>query len=89
MGIGLNCLNIEAESIQINKYVAGKYQESSKIENNDIEELESTVEEDNKEEYSEVSHDTPAEPEERENTPTQSKENQNSVGIPIKAELTA
>ena len=93
MGIGLNCLNIEAESIQINKYVAGKYQESSKIENHHIEELESTVEEDNKEEYSEISHDTPhetlVEPKKRENTSTQSKENQNSVGIPIKAELTA
>jgi 3D (Asp-Asp-Asp) domain-containing protein len=93
MGIGMCCLNIESKSIEINKHVAGKYQGSSKIENNDIEELKDVVEEDTTEEYiessSDKSNDVPVETEVHENTSTQSQENQHSAGMPIKAELTA
>jgi len=93
MGIGLNCLNIESKNIQINRYVTGKYQESSKIENRDIEELKDNVQEDTVEDYietsSDTSHETLVEREVRETTSTQSQENKNSVGIPIEAELTA
>lgn len=53
IGIGTNYINIESENIQTNKFVAGKYEKSSKIGNSYI------------------------------------KENQNPVGTPIKAELTA
>ena len=89
MGIGMNCLNIEAKNIPINKYVAGKYQESSKIENYDIKELKDIVEEDTMGEYIETSSDTLIEPEELETTSTRSQENKYSEGITIKAELTA
>lgn len=88
MGIGSNYFNGESRNIQINKFVAGKYQESSKVENTDINEYKDSVEE-----YTETSsntvHETPIESESVETTSTKSKENQNPVGTPIKAELTA
>lgn len=88
IGIGANYFNIESKNIQINKFVAGKYEESSKIENADIKELKDPVEE-----YTETSSNTvpeiPIEPEEGKTTSTKSQENQNPVGTPIKAELTA
>ena len=93
IGIGMNSLNIESENIQINKYVAGKYQGSSKIESHEIEGHKDIVEEDTMEEYietsSDSSHELEAEQEKPETISAQSQENQNSVGIPIKAELTA
>ena len=93
MGIGMNCLNIESKNIQIDRYVTGKYQGSSKIENRDIEELKDNVQEDTVEDYietsSDTSHETLVELEVRETTSKQSQENQNSVGVPIEAELTA
>ncbi|BCZ45948.1 hypothetical protein psyc5s11_20150 [Clostridium gelidum] len=93
IGIGMSCLNIESENVQINKYVAGKYQGSSKIENYEIEGRKYIVEKDTMEEYIETSSDTSqelvAEKEEPETISTKSQENQHSVGIPIKAELTA
>lgn len=93
IGIGMNCLNIESESIQINKYVDGKYQGSSKIENDEIEGLKDIIKEETTEEYIETSPDTsdktPMESGDRQNISTHPQENQNSIGIPIKAELTA
>ena len=93
IGIGMYSLNIESENIQINKYVAGKYQGSSKIESHEIEGHKDIVEEDTMEEYietsSDSSHELEAEQEKPETISAQSQENQNSVGIPIKAELTA
>lgn len=93
IGIGMSGLNIESENIQINKYVAGKYQGSSRIESHEIEGRKDIVEEDIMEEYietsSDASHELVVEPEETENISKKSQENQHSVGIPIKAELTA
>ena len=93
IGIGMNSLNIESENIQINKYVAGKYHGSTKIESYEIEGHKDIVEEDTMEEYietsSDSSHELEAEQEKPETISAQSQENQNSVGIPIKAELTA
>ena len=95
IGIGMYSLNIESENIQINKYVAGKYQVSSKIESHEIEEQKEDIvkEDDTMEEYietsSDLSHELVVESEEPETISAQSQENQNSVGIPIKAELTA
>ena len=88
IGIGANYLNIESKNIQINKFVAGKYEGSSKIGNAYIKEPKDPVEE-----YTETSSKTvdeiPIEPKEDETTSTKSQENQKPVGTPIKAELTA
>lgn len=91
MGIGTDYFNMESKNITLNKFVAGKYQGSSKIENADIKEHNDSVEE-----YTETSsntntvHETPIEPKESETTSTKSQENSTKpVGKPIKAELTA
>ena len=92
IGIGMSCLNIESENIQINKYVAGKYQESSKIEDYEAEGRKDIIEEDTMEEYIEnpydASQELSVEKEDPETISNKSKENQ-KVGTPVKAELTA
>jgi len=92
IGIGMNSLNIESENIQINKYVAGKYQESSKIEDYEAEGRKDIIEEDTMEEYIEnpydASQELSVEKEDPETISNKSKENQ-KVGTPVKAELTA
>ena len=88
MVLGTDYFNIESKNIQINKFVAGQYHESSKIENADIKEHKDSVEE-YTETSSKIVHETPIEPEEGETTSTKAQENQKPVGTPIKAELTA
>jgi len=88
MVLGTDYFNIESKNIQINKFVAGQYHESSKIENADIKEHKDSVEE-YTETSSKIVHETPIETEEGETTSTKDKENQKPVGTPIKAELTA
>jgi len=89
MGIGTDYFNTESKNIQINKFVAGKYQESSKIENSDIKEHEEPVKEYTETSFTNTVHETPIEPKEDKTTLIKSKGNQNPVGKPIKAELTA
>lgn len=81
IGIGVNNFNTEQKNIKINKVVTGKYQVNSKMENNDIKENTQTL--------SNTSNEASSELKQSEIKSTKFKENQNSVGKPIKAELTA
>lgn len=88
MVIVANNFNIEPKNIHINRFVEGKYQGSSEMENANIKE-----DKDFMEEYTETLSNTVdealIEPQKVETTSTKSQENQNLRGKSIEAELTA
>lgn len=101
ISLGTENVNIGYESVPVNKFVEGKYQEDYKIESTDIKEYKNTVKEDTAKEDTKVSStsstvnekqtvsETQVEAKEVKTTSTKSKENKNPIGKPIKAELTA
>lgn len=98
LGIEANYFNTQPKNIQINKFVAGNYQQGSNIETINIKENINTVKEEseistntvNETEVKPVENKTVlAKPVENKTTPAKPKENKSSVGTPIKAELTA
>jgi 3D (Asp-Asp-Asp) domain-containing protein len=88
MSLGTKYLGNESKTIEVNKVVIDKYEESFKVKNMDI------ASQDSIEEYTENSSDDAniktLEPKKAETTTsTKSQENQKPIGKPIKAELTA
>ncbi|EKQ56781.1 MULTISPECIES: 3D domain-containing protein [unclassified Clostridium] len=88
MNLGTNYSSAEQKKNVVNKVVASKYEESSKMEN-----AESEGHKDPAEGYTDISSNnlnkTPVENEKVETASSKSQENQNPIGTPIKAELTA
>ncbi|MFW2490644.1 3D domain-containing protein [Clostridium chromiireducens] len=89
MSLGADYFNMGTKNIVINKFAAGKYEESSKIDNSDINENQNPAEK-----YTETVSNNNIdkalkEPEKVQMLSEKSQETQKTLGKPIKAELTA